>query len=106
MHFAFSFLKWMLVTQVFSQSRTYLVMEGRRLQNYKNKGNTTDELRKRREEEGVQIRKNKRNEMLQKRRLCADPPAQQTPPSSSNLVSFCLKVIILFWMLWLLLNML
>ena len=61
-------------------------MEGRRLQNYKNKGNTTDELRKRREEEGVQIRKNKRNEMLQKRRLCADPPAQQTPPTS-NLVS-------------------
>ena len=61
-------------------------MEGRRLQNYKNKGNTTDELRKRREEEGVQIRKNKRNEMLQKRRLCADPPTQQAPPTS-NLVS-------------------
>jgi len=58
-------------------------MEGRRLQNYKNKGNTTDELRKRREEEGVQIRKNKRNEMLQKRRLCADPPAQQPPPTSN-----------------------
>lgn len=64
-------------------------MEGRRFQSYKNKGNTTEELRKRREEEGVQLRKNKRNEMLQKRRLCADSdtPAAQTPPTS-NLVRF------------------
>ena len=60
-------------------------MDGRRIQNYKNKGNTCDELRKRREEEGIQLRKNKRNEMLQKRRLCADP-TPQTPTTNSNIV--------------------
>lgn len=36
----------------------------RRIQNYKNKGNTADELRRRREEEGVQLRKTKREEQV------------------------------------------
>ena len=87
----------MPLTKSINISSLHVAMDGRRLQNYKNKGQTTDELRKRREEEGVQIRKNKRNEMLQKRRLCAEPPTTQPTPTS-NLVSHFLSFGSFFWL--------
>ncbi|BFZ25032.1 hypothetical protein BsWGS_28071 [Bradybaena similaris] len=49
-----------------------------RLRSYKNNSKDSQELRKRREEEGVQLRKSKRDEQVFKRRNVAAPDVGET----------------------------
>lgn len=53
-------------------------MSGSHKNQYKSTGLTPDELRRRREEEGIQLRKQRREQQLFKRRNVTLPPANVT----------------------------
>ena len=64
-------------------------MANNRLRHYKNKGMDSEELRRRREEEGIQLRKQKRDQQLSKRRnvTAADAEDDLSPLQDSNISS-------------------
>ncbi|XP_023652202.1 importin subunit alpha-5 isoform X1 [Paramormyrops kingsleyae] len=68
-------------------SRMSLAKENARLKSYKNKSLNADEMRRRREEEGLQLRKQKKDEQLFKRRnveVAEDGPADEEDMSDSG----------------------
>lgn len=65
---------------------------------YKNVGLDSTELRRRREEEGVQLRKQKREQQLFKRRNVTIPPRNAIAESGPPKVKILIESIFLFYL--------